>query len=124
MWAEADATCGRTQDHLASCIEFLEESHTVEILRTAGDAGMHVRDIARTIDELRHADEPLEPAKLSASSMPMPLLCACASGLVLSGKGRLTSAAAVGLCHITRSYSAPSCDVPLAPGGQAGRVCE
>ncbi|KAH9894797.1 S-adenosyl-L-methionine-dependent methyltransferase [Cubamyces lactineus] len=52
-------------DHLASCIEFLEESHTVEILRKAGDAGMHVRDIARTIDDLRHADEPLDPAKLS-----------------------------------------------------------
>ncbi|KAI9059147.1 S-adenosyl-L-methionine-dependent methyltransferase [Trametes sanguinea] len=60
---------GIMSDHVASCIMFLEESHTVEILRAAGDKGMHVRDIARAIDDVRKIDEtgadPLDPAKLS-----------------------------------------------------------
>ncbi|KAI0768816.1 S-adenosyl-L-methionine-dependent methyltransferase [Trametes elegans] len=42
-----------TAGHVTSCMQFLEASHTVEILRAAGAGGMHVRKIARTIDELR-----------------------------------------------------------------------
>ncbi|KAI0828552.1 S-adenosyl-L-methionine-dependent methyltransferase [Trametes gibbosa] len=33
--------------HLPACLRFLEASHTVEILRTAGPKGMHVRDLGR-----------------------------------------------------------------------------
>ncbi|KAI0780347.1 S-adenosyl-L-methionine-dependent methyltransferase [Trametes elegans] len=35
--------------HLPACLRFLEASHTVEILRTAGPNGMHVRDLSRQI---------------------------------------------------------------------------
>ncbi|EIW56069.1 S-adenosyl-L-methionine-dependent methyltransferase [Trametes versicolor FP-101664 SS1] len=35
--------------HLPACLRFLEASHTVEILRTAGPDGMHVRDLGRQL---------------------------------------------------------------------------
>ncbi|KAI0360847.1 S-adenosyl-L-methionine-dependent methyltransferase [Trametes cingulata] len=58
-------------DHITSCLAYLEASHTVEILRTAGCDGMHVRDLVRAIDELRSAAahgsdfQPTDPGKLS-----------------------------------------------------------
>ncbi|KAI0373557.1 S-adenosyl-L-methionine-dependent methyltransferase [Pilatotrama ljubarskyi] len=56
-------------DHIASCLTYLEASHTVEILRAAGPNGLHVRDIASAIDGMRavpKADlEPTDPSKLS-----------------------------------------------------------
>ncbi|CDO73947.1 hypothetical protein BN946_scf185016.g104 [Trametes cinnabarina] len=33
--------------HLPACLRFLEASHTVELLRTAGPDGMHIRDLSR-----------------------------------------------------------------------------
>ncbi|KAI0362999.1 S-adenosyl-L-methionine-dependent methyltransferase [Pilatotrama ljubarskyi] len=36
--------------HLPACLRFLEASHTVEILRTAGPNGMHVRDLSRHVN--------------------------------------------------------------------------
>ncbi|KAH9916743.1 S-adenosyl-L-methionine-dependent methyltransferase [Epithele typhae] len=36
--------------HLPACLRFLEASHLVEILRAAGPAGMHVRDLSRLVD--------------------------------------------------------------------------
>ncbi|KAI9066168.1 S-adenosyl-L-methionine-dependent methyltransferase [Trametes sanguinea] len=36
--------------HLPACLRFLEASHTVEILRTAGPNGMHVRELSRHLD--------------------------------------------------------------------------
>ncbi|KAI0824042.1 S-adenosyl-L-methionine-dependent methyltransferase [Trametes gibbosa] len=54
---------------LASCIGFVEASHTVEILREAGGDGLHTRDVATRIDDLRRAMDadvaPLDPGKLS-----------------------------------------------------------
>ncbi|KAI0635412.1 S-adenosyl-L-methionine-dependent methyltransferase [Trametes polyzona] len=36
--------------HLPACLRFLEASHTVEILRTAGPSGVHVRDLGRHLN--------------------------------------------------------------------------
>ena len=40
------------QEHVTACMQFLEASNTVEILRSAGAEGMHVDDIARHIERL------------------------------------------------------------------------
>jgi hypothetical protein len=40
----------RDQHLLPSCMRFLEASHVVEIMRKAGSAGMHVRDLAARAD--------------------------------------------------------------------------
>ncbi|KAI0666641.1 S-adenosyl-L-methionine-dependent methyltransferase [Trametes maxima] len=64
LYAEAGMS-----DNLASCLHFLEASHRVEILRAAGSDGLHVDDIARSIDDLRGAKaagaEPLNRGTLS-----------------------------------------------------------
>ncbi|KZT70696.1 hypothetical protein DAEQUDRAFT_183861 [Daedalea quercina L-15889] len=55
--------------HLPACMRLLEEAHIPEILREAGPKGMHVRDIARRIGEVRRtgretsAGPPAEHAK-------------------------------------------------------------
>ncbi|TBU38873.1 S-adenosyl-L-methionine-dependent methyltransferase [Dichomitus squalens] len=36
--------------HLPACLRFLEESHTVELLRAAGPHGMHVRELSRHVN--------------------------------------------------------------------------
>ncbi|KAI0794881.1 S-adenosyl-L-methionine-dependent methyltransferase [Abortiporus biennis] len=38
--------------HLPACLRFLEEAHIVEMLRSAGSKGMHVKDIVERLDEL------------------------------------------------------------------------
>ncbi|RPD78566.1 S-adenosyl-L-methionine-dependent methyltransferase [Lentinus tigrinus ALCF2SS1-7] len=54
--------------HLTACLQFLEASNTVEILRAAGPDGMHVDDIARRIAELnagKDANARVDPGQLS-----------------------------------------------------------
>ncbi|KAK7689556.1 hypothetical protein QCA50_007348 [Cerrena zonata] len=61
--------------HLPSCLRFLEASHTVEILREAGEQGLHVKDIAKRIRGLIFPDDldldgsdprkEIDPGKLS-----------------------------------------------------------
>ncbi|KAI0712854.1 S-adenosyl-L-methionine-dependent methyltransferase [Cerioporus squamosus] len=45
--------------HITPAIQFLEASHTPEILRAAGPDGLHVDELARKIDELRAANGPI-----------------------------------------------------------------
>ena len=66
-WAER--TC--TQTNFVACLQFLEASNIVEILREAGPAGLHVKEITRKVSELRNSKvggEPIEldPSKISA----------------------------------------------------------
>ncbi|KAI0350581.1 S-adenosyl-L-methionine-dependent methyltransferase [Trametes cingulata] len=57
--------------HVTAALSFLEASNTVEILREAGHDGLHARDLARKITEVRLASsadtdvEPLDAIKLS-----------------------------------------------------------
>lgn len=56
------------QEHVTACMQFLEASNTVEILRSAGADGMHVDDIARHIERLspgRVGSARVDPAQLS-----------------------------------------------------------
>ncbi|TFK83220.1 S-adenosyl-L-methionine-dependent methyltransferase [Polyporus arcularius HHB13444] len=54
---------------ITPAIQFLEASHTPEILRAAGPEGLHVDVLARKIDQLRAANglvsKPLEPWRLA-----------------------------------------------------------
>ncbi|KAI0682055.1 S-adenosyl-L-methionine-dependent methyltransferase [Cerioporus squamosus] len=59
---------GAKSEHVAACLQFLEASNTVEILRAAGSDGMHVNDIARHIGDLNaggDASATVDPGKLS-----------------------------------------------------------
>ncbi|RDX43035.1 O-methyltransferase [Lentinus brumalis] len=60
---------GITACHITPAIQFLEASHTPEILRAASAEGLHVDQLARKIDELRVAtgpvSKPLEPWRLA-----------------------------------------------------------
>ncbi|KAI0763009.1 S-adenosyl-L-methionine-dependent methyltransferase [Fomes fomentarius] len=55
--------------HLPAAVQFLEASHTVEILRAAGSDGLNVLDLARKIDDVRSESasllEPLDPSRLA-----------------------------------------------------------
>ncbi|KZT06629.1 uncharacterized protein LAESUDRAFT_725719 [Laetiporus sulphureus 93-53] len=42
--------------HLPACLRLLEAAHVPEILREAGPRGMHVREIARRVGEVRRAN--------------------------------------------------------------------
>ncbi|KAL6306901.1 S-adenosyl-L-methionine-dependent methyltransferase [Sparassis latifolia] len=55
----SDASMGY---HLPSCLRFLEASHAVEILREAGPRGLHVRDLAKQIDDLRRRNPDTGPS--------------------------------------------------------------
>ena len=53
---------------ILACMQFLEASNTVEILRSAGAEGMHVDDIARHIEGLnvgRPGNARVDPGELS-----------------------------------------------------------
>ncbi|CDO72696.1 hypothetical protein BN946_scf184985.g116 [Trametes cinnabarina] len=54
---------------LAACIRFLEHAHIVEILREAGPQGLHVRDIHRSIIELRPENARPDPAIFTAARL-------------------------------------------------------
>lgn len=58
-----------TAYQVSAAIQFLEESHTPEILRAAGPDGLPVEELARKIDELRAVrgpvSKPLDPSPLS-----------------------------------------------------------
>ncbi|KAI0350580.1 S-adenosyl-L-methionine-dependent methyltransferase [Trametes cingulata] len=59
--------------HITAALSFLEETNTVEILREAGPQGLHVKDLARRINEVRYGKKAassvgvahLDPVKLS-----------------------------------------------------------
>ncbi|OSC97015.1 S-adenosyl-L-methionine-dependent methyltransferase [Trametes coccinea BRFM310] len=59
--------------HISAAAQFLEASHTVEILRDAGEQGLHVKDLAHKIEEIKLGQEGasnpdidhLDPIKLS-----------------------------------------------------------
>ncbi|TFK84126.1 S-adenosyl-L-methionine-dependent methyltransferase [Polyporus arcularius HHB13444] len=48
---------GAKAEHVTACLQYLEASNTVEILRAAGPEGMHVDDIAHRIGELSEAND-------------------------------------------------------------------
>ena len=50
------------QGQFASAIRFLEAAHIVEILREAGPAGLHVKDILRSVLDLRTNSKTATPA--------------------------------------------------------------
>ena len=56
---------------MTACLNFLEASNTVEILRTAGPEGLHATEIARRVDEVLGSEgkgangAPLDADKLS-----------------------------------------------------------
>ena len=58
-----------SQYQISAAIQFLEESHTPEIMRAAGSVGIPVTELARKIDELRAVkgpvSKPLDPSPLS-----------------------------------------------------------
>ncbi|KAI0682005.1 S-adenosyl-L-methionine-dependent methyltransferase [Earliella scabrosa] len=55
--------------HLTAALQFLEASHTVEILRAAGAEGLHVSELAQRIDHVRSGSganiRPLDPSQLA-----------------------------------------------------------
>ncbi len=75
MPADVLASCElidwRIQEHVTACLQYLEASNTVEILRAAGPEGMHVDDIAHRIGELsggKDASAHVDASKLSTQS--------------------------------------------------------
>ena len=48
-----------SQYHITAALQFLEESHTPEILRAAGPEGLHVDELARKIDDIRSGKGPI-----------------------------------------------------------------
>ncbi|RPD58020.1 S-adenosyl-L-methionine-dependent methyltransferase [Lentinus tigrinus ALCF2SS1-7] len=60
---------GINATNVVACLQFLEASNTVEILREAGPGGLHVKDIAKKITALRSwkADGP--PVELDSSKL-------------------------------------------------------
>ncbi|OSC97043.1 S-adenosyl-L-methionine-dependent methyltransferase [Trametes coccinea BRFM310] len=54
---------------LSACIRFLEAAHIVEILREAGPQGLHVRDIQRSVIELRPENARPDPATFTAARL-------------------------------------------------------
>ena len=56
-------------------IQFLEESHTPEILRAAGPGGLHVDELARKIDAVR-GDKGAVTKPLDSSPLSTKLLIA------------------------------------------------
>ena len=61
----------RFQFQLSAALQVLEATHAVEILRAAGEEGLHVDELARQIDYIRSGNlngalaYPLEPSVLS-----------------------------------------------------------
>lgn len=55
------------QTNFVACLQFLEASHIVEILREAGPKGLHVNDITRKVAEIHTSQErvDLDPSKFS-----------------------------------------------------------
>lgn len=63
--------------NFVACLQFLEASNIVEILREAGPSGLHVKEIAHKASELRRQKNDAEPesiefdpSKISAYSSP------------------------------------------------------
>ena len=58
-----------SQANLIVCLQFLENTHTVEILREAGPGGLHVKDLATRITDVRRGTDPstkdIDSAKIS-----------------------------------------------------------
>ncbi|TBU37789.1 O-methyltransferase [Dichomitus squalens] len=49
---------GAQGGNLIACLQFLENTHTVEILREAGPQGLHVKDLAARITDVRRGANP------------------------------------------------------------------
>ena len=96
------AAAGRSQDHLAASLGFLEASNTVEILRAAGPGGLHAEEIARRIVESNTGADAVDAVKLSESPAVLVTLW-------------LTIAS-------NRPYFALPGDSPLDARGAPGRV--
>ena len=96
------------QGNFIGCMQFLEATHIVEIMREAGPKGASVKDIASKATEIRRAKDPkapeLDPAKISECQHAV---CPVAS-LKPSRRPCLTSPG----------------DFPLGTRGAARCVCE
>ncbi len=101
----------RIQEHVTTCLQFLEASNTVEILRAAGPEGMHVDDIAHRIGELSEGSGKDASARVDASKLSTQ-----------SADPYLSAPQGTDRFPVVRSHTAVARDVPLAAGGAAGCV--